>query len=69
MLPVVIVALFVSGFATMLETAAAALAYTVIVECFITRDIKIFSELPEVLLKAAALMGVGADPAVAWPWG
>lgn len=57
MLPVVIVALFVSGFATMLETAAAALAYTVIVECFITRDIKIFSQLPEVLLKAAALMG------------
>ncbi len=57
LLPVVIVALFVSGFATMLETAAAALAYTVIVECFITRDIKIFSQLPEVLLKAAALMG------------
>jgi tripartite ATP-independent transporter DctM subunit len=57
LLPVVIVMLFVSGFATMLETAAAALAYAVIVECFITRDIKIFSELPEVLLKAAALMG------------
>jgi tripartite ATP-independent transporter DctM subunit len=57
MLPVVIVTLFLSGFATMLETAAAALAYTVLVECFITRDIKIFSQLPEVLLKAAALMG------------
>ena len=57
MLPVVIVALFVTGFATMLETAAAALAYAVIVECFITRDIHIFKELPEVLLKAAALMG------------
>jgi len=57
LLPVVIVSVFVSGFATMLETAAAALAYTVIVECFITRDIKIFSQLPEVLLKAAALMG------------
>ncbi|MHB8838716.1 MAG: TRAP transporter large permease subunit, partial [Gemmatimonadaceae bacterium] len=26
-------------------------------ECFVTRDIKIFSALPEVLLKAAALMG------------
>ncbi|HEY5491350.1 MAG TPA: TRAP transporter large permease subunit [Gemmatimonadaceae bacterium] len=57
MLPVLIVALFVTGSATMIETAAAALAYTVIVECFITRDIKIFSQLPEVLLKAAALMG------------
>jgi C4-dicarboxylate transporter DctM subunit len=57
LLPVVIVALFASGNASMIETAAAALAYTVIVECFITRDIRIFSELPEVLLKAAALMG------------
>ncbi|MEI6668734.1 MAG: TRAP transporter large permease subunit [Acidobacteriota bacterium] len=57
LLPVVIVALFVTGFATMLETASAALAYAVVVECFITRDIHIFKELPEVLLKAAALMG------------
>jgi len=57
MLPVVIVALFVTGYATMLETAAAALAYAIVVECFITRDIHIFKTLPEVLLKAAALMG------------
>ena len=57
LLPVVIVALFVTGTATMLETAAAALAYTVIIECFVTRDIGIFKDLPEVLLKAAALMG------------
>jgi tripartite ATP-independent transporter DctM subunit len=57
MLPVMIVALFLTGSATMIETAAAALAYTVIVECFITRDIKPFSGLPDVLLKAAALMG------------
>jgi tripartite ATP-independent transporter DctM subunit len=57
LLPVVIVALFVTGTATMLETAAAALAYTIIVECFVTRDIKVFSALPEVLLKSAALMG------------
>jgi len=57
LLPVVIIALFVTGTATMLETAAAALAYTVIIECFVTRDIKLFRELPEVLLKAAALMG------------
>lgn len=57
MLPVMIVALFLTGSATMIETAAAALAYTVIVECFITRDIKLVSGLPDVLLKAAALMG------------
>jgi C4-dicarboxylate transporter, DctM subunit len=57
MLPLMIIALFVTGTATMLETASAALAYTVIVECFITRDIKLFSQLPGVLLKAAALIG------------
>ena len=57
MLPVVIVALFVSGTTTMIETAAAALAYAVIVECFITRDIHVFKGLPEVLLQAAGLMG------------
>ena len=57
LLPVVIVALFLSGVATMLQTASAALAYAVIVECFITRDLKIFSTLPQAILKAAALMG------------
>ncbi|MBM3907116.1 MAG: TRAP transporter large permease subunit [Gemmatimonadetes bacterium] len=57
LLPVLIIGLFVTGTATMLETAAAALTYTIIVECFVTRDIKIFTELPEVLLKSAALMG------------
>jgi C4-dicarboxylate transporter DctM subunit len=56
-LPIFIVALFASGFASMVETAAAALAYAVVVECFITRDIHILKSLPEVLLKAAALMG------------
>ncbi len=41
----------------MIQTAAAALAYAVIVECFITRDIHLFKGLPDVLLKAAGLMG------------
>ena len=57
LLPVVIVVLFMSGLATMLQTAAAALAYAVVVECFITHDLKIFRSLPQALLKAAALMG------------
>jgi C4-dicarboxylate transporter DctM subunit len=57
LLPVFIVALFISGFASMVETAAAALAYAVIVECFIARDIHVLWSLPEVLFKAAALMG------------
>jgi tripartite ATP-independent transporter DctM subunit len=57
LLPVFIIAIFATGLTTMLQTAAAALAYTVVVECFITRDIKVFSALPGVLLKASTLMG------------
>jgi C4-dicarboxylate transporter, DctM subunit len=57
LLPVVIIGLFASGVATMLQTAAAALAYTVVVECFVTRDLGIVRHLPAALLKAGALMG------------
>jgi len=57
LLPIFIIVLFASGFASMVETAAAALFYAVVVECFVTRDIHILKSLPEVLLKAAALMG------------
>ena len=46
-----------AALATMLQTAAAALAYAVVVECFVTRDLGIVSTLPAALLKAAALMG------------
>jgi tripartite ATP-independent transporter DctM subunit len=56
-LPFVVIGMFASGWLTMLETAAAALAYAVIVECFITRDLHLFKTLPGVLLKAAGLMG------------
>jgi len=57
LLPLVIIGLFASGRATMLETAAGALAYTIVAECFITRDLHPARDLPRVLLKASALMG------------
>jgi tripartite ATP-independent transporter DctM subunit len=57
LLPVVIIGLFASGRATMLETASGALAYVVVAQCFITRDIPFFAKLPGVLLRASALMG------------
>ncbi len=41
----------------MVQTAATAFAYTVVVECFITRDIAFFRGLPGVLLRSASLMG------------
>ena len=56
-LPFVVIGMFASGWLTMMETAAAALAYAVLVECFITRDLHIWRTLPGVLLKAAGLMG------------
>jgi len=56
-LPFFIIALFASGHASMVETAAAALAYAVIIECFVTRDIHVVRSLPGVVLGASALMG------------
>jgi len=57
LLPVVIIVLFSTGLTTMMETASAAMLYTIIVECFINRDIHLVRDLPRVLLKASALMG------------
>ncbi len=56
-LPVLVVALFVTGFASMVEVSAAACAYAVVVECLVMRDIHPFRQLPGVLVKAGALMG------------
>lgn len=56
-LPLLIFLLFGAGLTTMVETAAAALAYSVVVECFITRDIAFFRGLPAVILRSSSLMG------------
>ncbi len=55
--PLVVVGLFASGLTTMVEAAAVAFAYAIVVECFITRDIHVFRELPGVLVKASVLCG------------
>lgn len=56
-IPVLMIALFGSGFASMVEASAAACAYTIIIECFILRDLHLVRDLPGVLVKAAALVG------------
>ena len=56
-LPALVVVLFASGLASMVEASAAACAYAAVVECLVTRDIHPFRQLPGVLLKAGALMG------------
>ena len=55
--PVMVVVLFSTGLATMVEAAAIAFAYAIVVECFITRDIHLFRGLPAVLIKAGVLCG------------
>jgi len=56
-IPVLVIALFASGFASLVEASAAAAAYAVVVECFITKDIHVVRDLPRVLLNGGALMG------------
>src|SRR5262249_46306831 len=55
--PVMVVVLFATGLATMVEAAAVAFAYAIVIECFVTRDIHPFRALPGVLLKAGVLCG------------
>jgi tripartite ATP-independent transporter DctM subunit len=55
--PVLVVVLFSTGLTTMVEAAAVAFAYAMVVECFVTRDIHPVRQLPGVLVKAGVLCG------------
>ena len=62
------VPLFVVGavrerLASLVETAAAAFAYAIVVECFVTRDLACAASCPRVLVKSSRARGLGADPA------
>ena len=56
-IPVVMACLFGTGLASMLETSAFACAYTIVISCFIHRDLHPLGQLPRTLVKAAALVG------------
>ena len=49
--------LFGTGLASLLETSAFACAYTMVISCFIHRDLSPIKQLPATLVKAAALVG------------
>jgi C4-dicarboxylate transporter, DctM subunit len=55
--PILVVALFASGFASMVEASAAALAYVLLTQCLVMRDLHPSRDLPRVLLKAGSLIG------------
>ncbi len=57
LLPLVVIALFASGVASMVETAAAALVYAVVTQCLVARDVGLREGLPRALVEAGALMG------------
>ena len=56
-IPVFVVGLFLSGKASMVETAAAAFVFAMIVECFVTRDLDVSRGLPVALVKSSVLTG------------
>jgi tripartite ATP-independent transporter DctM subunit len=57
MLPVLVMATFATGVATVVEAAAIGAAYALCVELFVYRDVHPFYGLPGVLVHAAALVG------------
>jgi tripartite ATP-independent transporter DctM subunit len=56
-LPVFVIGLFTSGLASMVETAAAALLFAIVVECVLTRDLHLFRGLPGALVRSSVLTG------------
>ncbi|MFZ2445208.1 MAG: TRAP transporter large permease subunit [Syntrophobacteraceae bacterium] len=56
-IPLAMALLFGTGLASLLETSAFACAYTILIACFIHRDLHPLRDLPRVLMKASALVG------------
>lgn len=57
LLPVVVVGLFLSGLTSLVETAAAALLYAILVEWLLTRDLHPLRGIPQALVKSSILTG------------
>jgi C4-dicarboxylate transporter DctM subunit len=55
--PVLVLVVFLSGWASLVEAAAAAAFYALIIEVFITRDIHPTRDLPGILAKTGVLVG------------
>lgn len=56
-LPVFVVGLFLSGLTSLVETAAAALVYSIVVERLLTRDLDLRRGIPRALVKSSILTG------------
>jgi len=56
-IPLAMIVLFTTGVASLLETAAFAAIYTIVIVCFIHRDLTIGHGLPRALLRGSAMIG------------
>ena len=56
-IPIAMIALFASGVASLLETAAFAAIYTIVIECVIHKDLSLGEGLPRTLLRGSAMIG------------
>ena len=57
LLPVLLLASFVGGYATLVETAAWTVFLTFVIECLIHKDLRIWRDLPRVVVECATLIG------------
>ena len=55
--PVLVIGLFASGLLSMVEAAAFAAAYVIVIQVFVTKDIHFTRELPGVLVRTGVLVG------------
>jgi tripartite ATP-independent transporter DctM subunit len=55
--PVLVIGLFASGVASLVEASAAACAFAIVTQCLVMRDLHPVRDLPRVLLKATTLIG------------
>jgi C4-dicarboxylate transporter, DctM subunit len=55
--PVLVIGLFASGAASLVESAAAACLFAIVTQCLVMRDVHVLHGLPRVLLKATTLIG------------
>jgi len=56
-LPVVLLGALLAGFATLVETAALMVAYTLVIVCVIHRELDVRRDLPRVVVQSATLVG------------
>ncbi len=56
-IPLAMIVLFTTGVASLLETAAFAAIYTIVIVCFIHRDLTIGHGLPRALLRGSTMIG------------